>query len=490
MVSKAGTRALAYTGVRAPTPPNITTHDDDPTVRDYFNYTIGDLWLNKGTISAPLQRVWMLVNQANYIATWVLLINGGGGPVVGLQPQISGVNNGAVVNPALGIINVNNTDTNIVPSNGGGNTLNIDFATNIRVVGTILSGVAGAGVITSFNSENNANYPLFRTIKRHNGGVVQLNDGLGEWQFLGSDGTNDISAAAITSNVTGAVTPGVGIAADLQLWTTAVGLTTQPRLIIGSEGNVLIPQPQSGINLTLRNTTLPGGLTIENSSVVATITATETFSRSRNGGPVQNGDYLGDIVFGGFDSASTGIATALIRAIVDGVVGANFVPTGLEFHTDANGPISLRFSITSSGNIVIQTPDSGLGLNVLGGGVSSLSSFTDVGNGSGIPLLVDNTGFFCTTASSIRYKENIKPLGDKSSSIMDLRPVQFNYKGKPKVEYGLIAEEVETVMPELVSHDKDGNIQSVKYNELIPLLLNEIQKLSTRINYLERECLK
>jgi len=72
---------------------------------------------------------------------------------------------------------------------------------------------------------------------------------------------------------------------------------------------------------------------------------------------------------------------------------------------------------------------------------------------------------------------------------MELRPVQFTYKNDEtnRLHYGLIAEEVEEVYPELVVHDKDGESYSVRYHELPAMLLNELQKQNKRIQSLKLE---
>jgi hypothetical protein len=83
--------------------------------------------------------------------------------------------------------------------------------------------------------------------------------------------------------------------------------------------------------------------------------------------------------------------------------------------------------------------------------------------------------------SSRRYKQDIQDMGDASKGLLRLRPVTFHYKkpdsdGTRPLEYGLIAEEVADVYPELVIRGLDGQIESVQYAKLPAMLLNELQK--------------
>jgi len=82
------------------------------------------------------------------------------------------------------------------------------------------------------------------------------------------------------------------------------------------------------------------------------------------------------------------------------------------------------------------------------------------------------------TFSSARYKQNIAPMGTQSEKLLQLQPVTFAYKDDTHgaTHYGLIAEQVATVYPELVTRTATGEVQTVKYQELIPMLLNELQR--------------
>jgi len=80
--------------------------------------------------------------------------------------------------------------------------------------------------------------------------------------------------------------------------------------------------------------------------------------------------------------------------------------------------------------------------------------------------------------SSARYKRDIAPMGSRSEGVFQLRPVTFAYKDDAAgvTHYGLIAEEVAVVFPELVGRNATGEVQTVRYQELIPILLNELQR--------------
>lgn len=98
-------------------------------------------------------------------------------------------------------------------------------------------------------------------------------------------------------------------------------------------------------------------------------------------------------------------------------------------------------------------------------------------------VVAEKTGRLGCVKSSARYKRDIRDMGDASDRLMKLRPVTFQYKADSNGvrQYGLIAEEVEKVYPELVIEGNDGKAETVEYQVLPAMLLNEVQKQSREL---------
>jgi hypothetical protein len=106
-------------------------------------------------------------------------------------------------------------------------------------------------------------------------------------------------------------------------------------------------------------------------------------------------------------------------------------------------------------------------------------SGTPIGGG-GSTVRVNANGQLGTTPSSARFKQNIKPMDTASEAIHALKPVTFRYKqeldpeGSP--QFGLVAEDVERVNPDLVARDDKGKVYTVRYDAVNAMLLNEFLK--------------
>jgi hypothetical protein len=113
-------------------------------------------------------------------------------------------------------------------------------------------------------------------------------------------------------------------------------------------------------------------------------------------------------------------------------------------------------------------------------------------NVSGVPVVVSSSGQLGVVSSSRVFKEDIQDMGDSSSGLMRLRPVTFRYKqpyedGSKPIDYGLIAEEVAKVYPDLVAYSPSGEVQTVQYQKVNAMLLNEVQKQHQEIRDLKNE---
>ena len=108
-------------------------------------------------------------------------------------------------------------------------------------------------------------------------------------------------------------------------------------------------------------------------------------------------------------------------------------------------------------------------------------------NANAIPVLVDSAGQLGTASSSRRFKKEIKPMDSASESILALKPVAFHYKSDKREtpQFGLIAEEVAKVNPDLVVRDENGEIYTVRYDAVNAMLLNEFLKEHGKVQELE-----
>ena len=224
--------------------------------------------------------------------------------------------------------------------------------------------------------------------------------------------------------------------------------------------------------------------------------------------------------FAALGNNSTGVSNTAVggAALQDNTTGNSNVAIGggaLQSNTTACcniaiGLYALENNTTGSGNIAIGND---AGQSVAGGnnnnieignagtsgdsgviriGTSQTSFFAagvsgvSTGLTGAVPVVIDGNGQLGTINSSIRFKEDVHDMADVSDGLLRLRPVTYRYKqpyadGSQPIDYGLIAEEVAQVYPDLVVKDAAGQIQTVQYQKLTPMLLNEVQKQNARL---------
>jgi hypothetical protein len=107
---------------------------------------------------------------------------------------------------------------------------------------------------------------------------------------------------------------------------------------------------------------------------------------------------------------------------------------------------------------------------------------------TGSAVMIDSSGQLGVVVSSERFKTAIAPMGANTAKLAQLRPVIFKLKSDARgtLQYGLIAEEVAKVYPELVIRGANGRIDGVRYDELAPMLLNEVQQQAAEIHDLKK----
>ncbi len=154
-------------------------------------------------------------------------------------------------------------------------------------------------------------------------------------------------------------------------------------------------------------------------------------------------------------------------------------------NTSGNGNTSLG----SFAGTLVTTAHNVICIGSLGGNVNN-SCFigyirgVTTQNADAIPVLVDSAGQLGTLSSSRRFKNEIKPMDCASEAIHALKPVMFSYKSDKTntPQFGLIAEEVAEVNPNLVVRDEKGDIYTVRYDAVNAMLLNEFLKEHRKVH--------
>jgi hypothetical protein len=199
----------------------------------------------------------------------------------------------------------------------------------------------------------------------------------------------------------------------------------------------------------------------------------------------------------GHDNTATGAG-----ALLNNVTGHSNTANGafaLFNNTSGDGNVALGNSaglLRTTGNFNIDIGNPGLagesGTIRIGNNLQTRIFITGIrgvttGNANAIPVLIDSLGQLGTASSSHRFKKEIHPMDEASEAILALKPVTFHYKSDKKStpQFGLIAEEVAQVNPDLVVRDDNREIYTVRYDAVNAMLLNEFLKEHRKVEKLE-----
>jgi len=241
----------------------------------------------------------------------------------------------------------------------------------------------------------------------------------------------------------------------------------------------------AGANARPVNTTLVGYNALINSTDVGSTDIVALGSYAIGSGSIGGGPIVRTVAIG--HRASFASTNSTQNTIVGDRAGQTHVNTGSN-----NVLLGSTAELSASGDsncIIIGSGVTGTATSQTRIGSTQTSCFiagisgAAVGVSSGV--LVNAAGRLGTIVSSAKYKENIQDM-DLADAMYLLRPVSFNYKTDDSklTNYGLIAEEVEHVFPELVVRDANGEIQSVQYHVLPAMLLHVVQEQKKEIDLL------
>ena len=216
--------------------------------------------------------------------------------------------------------------------------------------------------------------------------------------------------------------------------------------------------------------------------------------------------------------ANTAIGTGALYKNTTGVgnTAAGMAALGSNttgFSNTAIGAMALMMNTTGNYNVALgdsagqslSTGDNNIDIGHNVSGVAGESNTIRIGNkdiiatyirgisgqtaAGGAAVFVDSNGKLGTMSASTRFTDEIKPMDKASEAILTLKPVSFRYKQEidPKSirQFGLIAEEVEKVNPDLVGRDEQGKVYSVRYDAVNTMLLNEFLKEHRKVQELE-----
>jgi hypothetical protein len=327
---------------------------------------------------------------------------------------------------------------------------------------------AGAGALLFNTANQNTAFGTAALLFNTTG---QANTGVGSAALLNNttgDGNTATGARALTSNTIGSQNTANG--------TGALQLNTEGDNNTANGTSALILNTTGGQNTAVGSGALFGNNSSDNTAVgfqslfsnttgiQNTATGAQALASNTSGQSNTATGYLALLnnQYGNFNNAVGRFALASNTTGMDNTAIGDFAGFN---------------QTTGGGNVYIGSGVTGLAGE--GGACYIRSIFGQVSAG-GTQVFVNSNHKLGTTTSSKRFKENIKPMDKASEALFSLKPVSFRYKKEidpaSKSQFGLVAEDVERVHPDLVIRDKEGKPYSVRYDQVNAMLLNEFLK--------------
>ena len=293
-----------------------------------------------------------------------------------------------------------------------------------------------------------------------------------------TNGNTVLGDDALFSNTTGNDNTAIGLQALMR--NTTGDLNVAIGNLALSSNTTGFFNTATGVNALLRNTT---GSENTATGVDTLVDNTTGFQNTADG------IFALNLNTTGYRNTATGFA-----ALANNTTGKNNTANGLDAlknNTTGNNNIALGFEagnklFAGSNNIYIGSHgDFSQSRTIRIGDPSThertaIAGISGVTVAAGVGVIIDASGQLGTVVSSARFKEGIKPMEEASEAILALKPVTFRYKHELDAEripqFGLVAEEVEKVNPDLVARDDQGKPYTVRYEAVNAMLLNEFLK--------------
>jgi hypothetical protein len=271
---------------------------------------------------------------------------------------------------------------------------------------------------------------------------------------------------------------------------TAVGFLSLRAITTGSF-NTAIGAGTLLVNTADENTATGAGALLSNTTGFQN-TATGTVALFSNIDGTRNTANGADALFNNTTgNGNTATGSGALQNNTTGFQNTVSGASALESNTTGSNNIALGFAAgflqtNGSSNVYIGAVVPGIAGESDACYIRSIFGQTSA---SGIPVLINSSNKLGTTTSSKRFKEEIKPMDKASEALLALKPVTFRYKKEidpaGTSQFGLVAEDVEKVSPDLVVRDKEGKPYSVRYDQVNAMLLNEFLKANRKVQELE-----
>ena len=282
-------------------------------------------------------------------------------------------------------------------------------------------------------------------------------------QIVLRDASGNFSAGTITATLTGSISGNAATVSSI------------------SGNSVSSGQITTGLGFTPYNATNPSGYTT-NVGTVTSVTGSAPV--------VSSGGTTPAISMAAASSGVPGYMTGAYATKLDGIATGATANTGTVTSVATSGNVSgitLTGSVTTSGTLTLGGAIGTLNQNTTGT-ASNITAYTinqSVGTGNSPTFAAVTAGSFNAT-SSLRYKDNVVTLSGASNLVKQLRGVRYDRKdGSVKNDVGVIAEEVQQLIPAIVGLNSEGAADSVDYGRLSAVLIEAVKDILARLEKLE-----